>query len=101
MLRHLKIPALLAAFIWSFRAMAQQPTPGGDPGAALAPLVMDPTSALMVSLLDSGGLPLVCGFIAWKLSGALNGWTPTIRVVHVREPEPWDGVDRRRGDSDR
>jgi len=94
----LKIPVLCALFVWSFRAIAQ--TPAVDPVAALAPLVMDPTSALMVSLIDSGGLPVVCGLIAWKLSGAINGWTPTIRVIHENDSRPWDGVDRRAAASD-
>lgn len=99
-MRHLKIPVLCGAFVWSLRAVAQTPTPE-ESIAAIAPLVMDPTTTLMVSLLDSGGLPLVCAFIAWKLSGALSGFTPTVRVVHVREPEPWDGVERRGRSSER
>jgi hypothetical protein len=63
-------------------------------------MVMDPTSALMVSLIDSGGLPVVCGLVAWKLSGALSSFTPTIRVIHENDSRPWDGVDRRAAASD-
>ena len=81
--------------------MAQTPS-SEESVAALAPLVMDPTTTLLVSLLDSGGLPLVCAFIAWKLGATLHKWTPTIRVVHVRtDPEPWDGVERRGRSSSR
>ena len=97
-MNQIKIPALCGLFAWSFRAVAQ------DPSATVAAVAaVDPTTAMMVSLLDSGGLPLVCAFIAWKLSGAVNGWTPTIKVIHERqEAPPWDGVERRRGgDSDR
>ena len=97
-MKMIKIPVLCALFVWSFRALAQTPTV--DPVAALAPLVMDPTSALMVSLIDSGGLPVVCGLIAWKLSGAINDWTPTIRVIHENDSRPWDGVDRRAAAAD-
>lgn len=97
-MKQIKIPALCGLFAWSFRAVAQ------DPSAAVAAVAaVDPTTAMMVSLLDSGGLPLVCAFIAWKLSGAVNGWTPTLRIVHTQEVlPPWDGVERRGGgDSDR
>lgn len=94
--KHLKIPVLCGLFVWSFRAVAQDPA-----GAVAAVAAVDPTTAMMVSLLDSGGLPLVCAFIAWKLSGAVNGWTPTIKVIHQKQ-EPWDGVERRRSaDSER
>jgi hypothetical protein len=92
-----KWPVLVGLFAWSIRAMAQDPAPVPT---AIAPL-LDPTSAMVVGLLDSGGIPLVAAWVAYQVSRGLSGFTPTLRIIHHKAEAEWDGVDRRRSDSDR
>ena len=98
---HIKLlrwPTIAALLGWSLSAWGQDvaATPIALPG-------LDPTSQMLVAVLDSGSLPLVLAFLVWQVSRGMSGFTPTIRVVHVREDAaPWDGRERRRdGEPDR
>jgi len=42
----------------------------------------DPNAAMLVAILENGGLPVVLAWVAWTLSRSLTGWVPTIRVIH-------------------
>lgn len=66
--------ALLGA---SYTAWAQDPT-------AVAPLAVDPSTALLLDLLRAGGLPGVLAFLGFAISRL---GPPTLRVVLVREDE--------------
>ena len=91
-MRHLKIPAMLGGLAWSLQAMAQDSPI--DP-LALAPLAVDPQTAMLVSVLESGSLPMVFIVCFYMLKNSIGSWTPTVRIVHVRDNAPWDGVERR------
>ena len=89
-----KWSAMGAALAWSWGVRAQDAAP-----IAVPPLPLDPTSQLLMVVLESGSLPVVLAFVVWQVSRGLSGWTPTIKVIHQKE-EPWDGTERRRS-SDR
>jgi hypothetical protein len=98
----IKWSTVAAMLAWSIQAAAQEVAPVA-PVAPMLPMVSDPWSAMMASAASSGPLAGVAAYIAWTLGRSIQGWTPTIRVVHVRQPqpEPWDGVERRGRASDR
>ena len=98
MLSRCKLPAVAALLVWSIQAAAQDVAPVA-PVAPSLPMIADPWSAMMASAASSGPLAGVAAYIAWTLGRSIHGWTPTIRVVHLHQPEPapWDGTERRRG----
>lgn len=48
-----------------------------------APVVTDPTTAILLALVQGGSVgPVLVAAVAGFL---LKGWTPTMRIVHVHE----------------
>ena len=92
----LRWPTIAGLLGWSLSASGQ------DAPVAVPLAGLDPTSALLVQVLESGSLPVVLAFVVWQLTRASSGFTPTLRVIHTREDLPWDGRERRRSsDSER
>jgi len=78
-MRHqcVKWAAVGAVLGWAIQAHGQ----AMDPVAAIS----DPTSTMLVGLVENGGLPMVLAYIAWTMSRSLTGWVPTIRVIHENQ----------------